>query len=115
MGHNIRDWGAHEGVPISQDYNVADGEQVYIGNGQGCGTFWFRDTQEAKRFIDAYRERIKVTDLGCVTGLIPKALCEGCRGHYSHGTPKWKRAKDWNCHGFKEQLKEAAGIERQGR
>ncbi len=105
MGHNIRSYGTHRLVPIYQDYNVADGLQVYIGNGQGCGTFWFGDVEEAKRFIDAYRNRIELTNLSSVGGLIPKELCEGCKGHYSYGTPAWKRAKDWNCREFKEQMK----------
>jgi len=101
----IKDYGTYKGVPIYQDFNVMDGEQVYIGNGQGCRTFWFKSVPEAKRFIDCYREQMKITNLGGVMGLIPSELCRTCKGHYSWGSPNWKRARRDNCEDYKEQLK----------
>ena len=105
----IRMYKPYKGVSILRDTNVV-GEQVYIGNGQGCGTFWFKNARDAKKFIDAYRDKMEVTNYGAVWGLIPKELCENCKGHYSYGTPEWKKAKDWNCFKFKEQMKKATGI-----
>ena len=103
--HRIKIYKEYKGVMIFQDYNVADDEQVYIGNGQGCGTFWFRDIKEAKKFIDKYRDKMKIWDTGVIRGLIPEKLCRNCKCHYSYQTPKWYKAKERNCQEFKEQLK----------
>jgi len=103
MGHKIRDYGEYKGVPIFRDYSVVDGEQVYLGNGQGCHTFWFKTVADAKRFIDAYQEQIKPDQRGL--GLIPRSLCENCKNHYTYGTKEWQTAKANNCFAFKEQLK----------
>lgn len=92
---------------IFRDFNVVDGEQVYIGNGQGCGTFWFKNVGEAGRFIDKYRNEMDVTLLGDVS-LIPGEICRKCKGHYSWGTPEWKKASDYVCRDYKEKLKEKA-------
>jgi len=105
MGHNIRDYGKYKNVPIYRDYNIANGEQVYIGNGQGCSTFWFKNVQDARRFIDRHRDKIKLTNSGSVYGLIPNKLCRGCKGHYTYGSNEWKKAKENNCFQFKEELK----------
>jgi hypothetical protein len=97
----IIDYSSYKGLLISRDTNVADGEQVYIGNGQGCNTFWFKSVSEAKNFIDYYCSEFGVLDL------IPRELCEDCRGHYSYQSAEWKRATRENCHDFKEALKRA--------
>ena len=110
MGHHIRIYKPYKEVPIFRDLNVVDGEQVYIGNGQNCGTFWFKNIWGARKFIDIYRDRITLTSIGGVRGLIPKELCENCKGHYSYGTPEWKKAKYRNCTEFKKHMKEAIGI-----
>jgi len=99
-------------VPIFKDNNVVDDEPFYIGNGQGCGTFWFRNVEEAKKFIETHRDKIKLTDLGIVRGLIPKELCKNCKNNYSYGTDRWKRAKSNNCFDYKEQLKAGRGVRR---
>ena len=101
----IKTYKPYLGVMIFRDYNIADDEQVYIGNGQGCGTFWFRNIKEAKKFIKKYREKIRITDLEVVQGLIPEKLCRNCKCHYSYQTPEWYKAKERNCREFKEQLK----------
>jgi hypothetical protein len=101
----IRDYGDYNGVPIFRDKNVLDDEQVYIGNGQGCSTFWFSTVPEAKRFIDAYKERIVLTKIQRVTGLIPPELCQECKCHYSYGSPEWHKATRDNCEDYKNELK----------
>jgi len=108
MGHNIKSYGEYFEVPIFQDHNVADGEQVYIGNGQGCSTFWFKTVEEAKNFIEKFSQRIKVNDIGKVHGLIPETMCRECKNHYSYGTAKWREVKENNCSQFKEYLKAQA-------
>lgn len=98
--HKIKRYKDYLGVSIYRDYNVV-GEQVYIGNGQGCRTFWFKDVAQAKKFIAQYREQIKIT----VYGLIPKDICKKCKAHYSYNSPEWLKHKDFNCKEFKEELK----------
>lgn len=101
----IKTYKEYKGVLISKDYNIADNEQVYIGNGQGCSTFWFKDIEEARKFIDKYKSKIEVWDTRIIGGLIPKKLCLNCKCHYSYQTKKWYKAKDFNCRAFKEELK----------
>ncbi len=100
----IKSYPEYKGVFISKDYNVYD-ERVYIGNGQGCSTFWFKDAKDARKFIDRYEKKIKISNCGHVSGLIPKKLCLDCKCHYSYGTKKWQKVKDYNCKSFKEELK----------
>lgn len=76
----IRDYGMYKGVPIARDYNVY-GDQVFLGLGENCGTFWFKNVKEARRFIDHYEERIIPDAHGL--GLIPEEMCEECR-HKNH-------------------------------
>jgi len=100
----IKIYPPYKGVPIFKDYNVVDGEQVYIGNGQGCGTVWLKDLEEARKFIDKYRRRIKVADSGCVS-MIPRKICLSCKNHYSYNTLKWKKTKEFACREYKKELK----------
>jgi len=102
--HKIKTYKKHKGVPIFRDYNIVDGEQVYIGNGQGCGTFWFRDVKEARKFIDKFREEMDIDHIGGVSLILGK-LCIKCRSYYSYGTKEWKKAKDRVCEEYKEELK----------
>jgi len=99
----IIEYDSYNGVPISRDTDVVDGEQVYIGDGQGCRTFWFRSVGEAKHFIERY-----VTQFGDITGLIPKELCQDCKGHYSYQSEDWQKATREDCVDYKEELKRRA-------
>lgn len=108
MSHKIEMYKECGGVPIYRDYNVVDGQQVYIGNGQGCDTLWFKSVKEARRFIRTFRDKMVVTDLGIVQGLIPKSICNKCRCHYSFGTKEWEKYKDFACEEYKEELKTKA-------
>ena len=103
--NRIRHYKKYKGVPIYRDLYARD-EQVYIGNGQSCRTFWFKSILEAKKFINKFRDEMKVSSSGSVTGLIPIELCLNCKCHYSYGTEEWKKAKrEFNCKDYKEQLK----------
>ena len=102
--HKIREYKKYKGVPIFLDYNVVDGEQVYIGNGQGCGTFWFKNIEKAKKFIDEFRDKMDIDYLGGVS-LIPGKLCKKCKNYYSVGTKEREKAKDYVCGEYKEELK----------
>ena len=101
----IRSYKKYKGVGIYRDPNIYGEEQVYIGNGQGCDTFWFKNVKQAQKFIDKYRDRIQVNDFEIVSGLIPKELCKKCKGHYSYQTEEWKKCKDNVCEEYKERLK----------
>lgn len=79
---------------IARDTNVLD-ENVYFDNGQGCGTIWFKNVEDARKFI-AKHGRISGQDSG---------LCKNCQCHYSHGTKEWKKYKPWICHQWAEELK----------
>jgi len=106
MGHKVRWLGEYKRVHIFKDYGVMDEEKIYLGNGQGCHTFWFKTVEDAKRFIDKYHESINPHMFGL--GLIPHNLCENCKNHYTYGTEEWKNAKENNCFNFKEELKKKA-------
>jgi len=97
----IRDYGLYKGVPIRRDYSVC-GRQVYIGNGQNCGMFWFSTVGEAKAFIDTFHDKIQVDQKGL--GLIPEELCERCQCHYSSFSREYKKYKPFVCKEFKERL-----------
>ena len=99
----IRSYPKYKEVMIFKDYDI-DGQQIYIGNGQGCSTFWFDNLEKVKKFIDKNAKKIEITDLGCINGLIPKKLCKNCKCYYSYGTKKWADAKDYNCKKFKINL-----------
>ena len=94
----------YKGVIISRDTHVY-GQQIYLGNGQGCNTFWFKNVDGAKRFIDKHIEKIEVGIFGSLSGLIPPALCQDCQNHYSFQTKERFNAKPTNCFDYKEQLK----------
>ena len=102
----IRDYKPYKGVPISRNFSVAGEEQVYLGYGINCGTFWFRTVKEARKFIDKYRDKINPEKHGL--GLIPEELCKKCQHHYSFGTKEWEMYPPHACKEFKERLKRAA-------
>ena len=79
---------------ISRDTNVL-GENVYYDNGQGCGTIWFKNVKQARKFI-AKHGRIDGRDSG---------LCKKCQCHYSKGTHGWTIYKQWVCHKWIASLK----------
>ncbi|WP_202320375.1 hypothetical protein [Archaeoglobus neptunius] len=97
----IRNYKPHRGVPISRDLS-AYGKQVYLGNGQGCDTFWFGNIEEARKFIDAFYDRIDVHKKGL--GLILEELCRRCQNHYSPHSKEYRKYKPFACRKFKEEL-----------
>ena len=103
---SIRDYRKYTGVRISQDSSIYK-EQMYLGNGQGCGTFWFKDLKEARIFIDEFRDKIKITGFEHVD-IVPEELCKKCKCHYSFETKEWKKAKDYACKDYKKKLKKEA-------
>jgi len=109
----IREYKPYKGITIFRDFNIVDGEQVYIGNGQGCGTFWFKNVKDAHRFIDKYRNEMDVTPLGAVS-LIPGEICKRCKSYYSFGTKEWEKAIDYACKDYKEKLKKKIMEEKDG-
>jgi len=108
MIDHIREYKPYRGIPIARDFNVADEQHVFIGNGIGCHTFWFRDVKDAKKFIDKYYSQIRDVDL---KSLIPKSVCEKCQCHYSSFSKEYKKYIPYNCKKWKEMLKKYAGIE----
>ena len=71
---------------VSRDTNVY-GANVYIENGQGCGTIWFNTVAQAKKALKA--DGIKRgSDL---------ADCTKCSCHYSYGTKEHKKYPEYLC------------------
>jgi hypothetical protein len=97
----VIDYKPYRGIPISRDTNVY-GEQVYIGNGQGCHTFWFASVKEARKFIDYYSEMIDPSDPKL--GLIPNTLCKRCQHHYSPIAKEYRMYPPFACRELKEKL-----------
>lgn len=85
---------------IHRDTNIVDGTPIYYGNGQGCRTIFFRDKEEAEKFIAKY---------GKIDGL-SSGLCEKCSCHYSHGTKEHKRYPEFACNEWADGLKKEVGI-----
>lgn len=106
----IRDYKPYKNIPIAKDYSVADDEKVFIGNGIGCHTFWFKTVKDAKRFIDKHIDKIKVSEDSSITGLIPTEICKKCKCHYSYGSKEWEEYPSYACKELKRQLKKEAGI-----
>ncbi len=75
---------------IHKDTNVY-GNNFYFGNGQGCGTLWFKTLQQVKDFI-AEQGRISGHDSG---------FCEKCNHHYSFGTKEYKKYPPLACKEWK--------------
>jgi len=77
---------------INRDSNVY-GDNVYLGNGQGCGTIWFKNVKSARKALS--QDGIKTdSDL---------ADCTKCSCRYSHGTKEWKKYPEYLCHPLKKQ------------
>ena len=55
--------------------------QVFLGNGQGCGTIWFDNAAEA-------REAFK--NIGAIPTGHMAGVCEQCANWYSHDAPQQK-------------------------
>lgn len=79
---------------ISSDTNIL-GERFYYDNGQGCGTIWFKNVKQARKFIAKY---------GPLSGR-DSGLCKKCQCHYSKGTHGWKIYEEWACHKWIAKLK----------
>lgn len=87
---SIINYGDH----ISRDTNIL-GDSVYYDNGQGCGTIWFKNVKQARKFIAKYG-RIGGQDSG---------LCKKCECHYSKGTHGWTIYKPYVCNKWAARLK----------
>lgn len=91
----------YKGVRIFKDTNVF-GRNVYIGNGQNCGTFWFSTVEEARKFIDYYEKRIKPNEPHL--GLIPDEMCNRCQNRYSRFSKEYEKFPPFACSEHKEKM-----------
>lgn len=78
---------------INRDYNIHD-KNVYFGNGQGCGTIWFKSVPDARKFINEY---------GYLSGFDSK-LCKKCQCHYSIDNKEYNKYSKFACEQWKEQI-----------
>lgn len=90
----IIDYDNGDGIGISKDTNVC-GDNVYIENGQGCGTIWFKNVKEATEFLKKY---------GMISGL-DSGLCKECSCHYSIADKNHKKYPKFACRHWKEGIK----------
>lgn len=82
---------------IARDFAVL-GDNVYMDNGQGCGTIWFKTVPECREFYKriGWRNTFSGRDSG---------LCNCCRCSKSYGTPEYNKLEDFMCHKWKEDIK----------
>ena len=83
---------------ICRDTNVSDEANVYFGNGQGCGTVWFKSVPDV-------RIAYKNNDDNEPDGHQAK-LCEQCACHYSIADPQQKGKPFHACTDWKEHWTE---------
>jgi len=77
---------------IKKDLNVY-GDNVYLGNGQGCDTIWFKTVPQARKALE--RDGIKTGHDLCD--------CSKCGCHYSFQSPGWKKYPQHACSAAKEE------------
>lgn len=82
---------------IARDFNVL-GDNVYMDNGQGCDTIWFKSVPECRKFLKNNGWRYNFS--GRYSG-----LCNCCRCHYSITDPEYQKLEDFMCHKWKEDIK----------
>jgi len=82
---------------VKRDTRV-DSPNVYMGNGQGCGTVWYDTTHQARA---ACKRNGGVVPHGNQSG-----LCDQCRCRYRHGTRKHREFPEFACRGWKEQWRQ---------
>lgn len=83
---------------IHRNMEVVGPDNVFFGNGQGCGTIWFSSVDEARHFLQAF---------GKLSGFASK-LCENCGCHYGRGHYFWKRYPNHICQAWKKEIREKA-------
>jgi hypothetical protein len=84
---------------VSKDLNVL-GDNTYLDNGQGCGTIWFKNVPEARKFLDSNLLNPWNFD-GQDSG-----LCNCCRCSVSNLDPEYKKREDFMCREWKEDIKQ---------
>jgi hypothetical protein len=77
---------------IHKDTNVY-GDNVYIGNGQGCSTIWFPSVSIAKK---AFQKD------GIMRGYL-LADCTKCQCHYSYSSKEYHKFEPHVCREAKEE------------
>ena len=79
---------------IHRDTNVLE-PNVYLSNGQGCGTVWFATVEDARRILELWGH----TPEGSETN-----LCKVCACSYAHGTKENQQFKEFMCREWKAQV-----------
>lgn len=80
---------------ICRDTNVL-GNNVYMDNGQGCGTVWYSSVKQAAIVFEIYEGAPSGHDAN---------LCHMCKCHYSINDPKYKKALYENaCQQWKKKI-----------
>lgn len=85
---------------IDYDYGVSRdtavlGDNVYAGNGQGCGTVWYPSVEQARKVI---------AKLGFAPEGSGSGLCKVCSCHYSYGTKEFKKHLEFACREWKDKV-----------
>ncbi len=81
---------------INRDWSIR-GNNVYLDNGQGCGTLWFETVPQARKFL--YSAEICSELNGKDSG-----LCSVCRCHYSSFGLKYQFLQDFVCRQWKKDV-----------
>jgi hypothetical protein len=83
----------YEGDSIFRDTNICDDHNVYLSNGQGCGTIWFKTVGQARGALekDGIKDGRDLFD------------CSKCACHYSASDKKQKNYPFHACTEAKEE------------
>ena len=81
------------GNGIYKDNSVIGDYKTYLGNGQGCGTIWFRNVSAARKALE--QDGIKTgRDL---------VDCSRCSCHYSSHSKEHKKYSEFACNMIKHK------------
>lgn len=77
---------------IKRDFSVL-GNNVYLGNGQSCGTIWYRSVPIARKALKATNKIVSGADM---------VDCKKCRCNYSITDSNYYRYPEFICKKAKE-------------
>lgn len=85
---------------ISRDTHIY-GDNVYYTSGQGCGTIWFKNVADARKFIAKH---------GRITGQ-ESGRCKLCQNAYSFNSDEYNKYFPFACNSWEKKKKAQAGIQ----
>lgn len=85
---------------IAKDSSVY-GDNVYIMNGQGCATVWYKNVHCARAIVN---------NLGRIPSGRDAKLCKVCQNHYSAFQKGYSKYPPMACVGYKKAIAQLAEV-----